>query len=405
MSSVLAALDAVVEQYGRSAVADPVALAGALRAGNDPPSDAELEAMIRAAGAGVVNRMQEVMDRGGDAAAALAAAVTAVDPDADPGEPSPGRWASTLLGAVLGLLPRGWASDAGRPVVAQPGADDRPVDPAEETVGGPADPPAPARAASAAETVDIDPELSAPTGTPTAEAGLSSAGRRRWVVAEAAAVVVLVAAAVVLVSVTGSDRAAEAPAAMPLPVMPVPSGTTAAESAAATSPPQEPGLFDGASANPRDAFTDPALLAMAEPYISRPGVTCAADPTPQISMSEHVACDLGRGYLGFFQTMVTQDNVVAIRDGYIDAEGPQAVAGTVRSLRWKSVPGRPGVKTGIRAGSPDRGEGTRVRFLDHDGYKWLYFDVDGGLQYALLATPEPAYDLDDLRAFWADPGR
>ncbi len=112
-----------------------------------------------------------------------------------------------------------------------------------------------------------------------------------------------------------------------------------------------------------------------------------------------MTCDLGRGWVGFSTTTHTAQHVENTRDGHIRAEGPQPVAATVRSLRWRSVPGRPGARTGI----PDRGEGTRVRFLDHQGDEWLYFDRHGRRQYALLATPEPAHDPDDLRAYWADP--
>lgn len=144
---------------------------------------------------------------------------------------------------------------------------------------------------------------------------------------------------------------------------------------------------------------------MAEPYINRPGVHCEREPEPRIGHREQVSCDLGDRYLGFFQSMVTPAGVRAVRDGDLRAEGGQALAGTVRSLRWKPAAGRRGVKIGIPADGRDRGDGVRVRFLDPDGGKWLHFDVDGGHQYALLATLDPGRTPEDLRRFWADPDR
>jgi hypothetical protein len=278
-----------------------------------------------------------------DPDAALAAAVRTVDPDGDPDVPSAARWACALLGVALGVLPARMGGVEGRPAA---------------------------------------PDSAAEIGAP----------RRRPALVAVAVVAALVLGAVLYWQVgAGPTGVRERPTPAPAPP---PSAVVEAS-----------GPFAGGPANPRDAFTDPRLLAMAEPYLGRPGVRCEREPEPQIGMSEQVSCDLGGNYLGYFQSMFTADRVRAIRSAYQRAEGGQPVAETVRSLRWRSVPGRPRAKAGIPGGSRDPGDGIRVRFLDPDGYKWLYFDVDRGLQYALLATPDPAHSAEDLRAFWAEPGR
>jgi hypothetical protein len=72
-------------------------------------------------------------------------------------------------------------------------------------------------------------------------------------------------------------------------------------------------------------------------------------------------------------------------------------------LRWKFAAGRPGVKTGIPAGDPAQGEGVRVRYIDDSGYPRLYFDQESTASSGFIGTGVPTRDLDDVRAFWADP--
>jgi hypothetical protein len=136
MSSVLTALDAVIDWFGRSAATDPIALAGALRSVTDPPAEAAVEVLSRVAGSPAVDRMRAALERDESAADALAEGVAAADPDVDPAAASAARWACPLLGAALGLLPRAWATRLGPlpdggvtaadPTVDDPGPHDAP---------------------------------------------------------------------------------------------------------------------------------------------------------------------------------------------------------------------------------------------------------------------------------------
>lgn len=224
--------------------------------------------------------------------------------------------------------------------------------------------------------------------------------RRRGVLAAALAVVMLAAVAVGLwLTFSPGTPAADVPTpvtAMPLP--PAPSGGTPQPGGSGAPPPA------AAPADPRQAFRNPALLAVAEPYISQPGVTCAETQDRDANLREHVTCDLGRGWVGIFQEMRSPDLALQVRESYLSGQ-VLVDPPSVRSLRWRSVPDQPGVKTGIRVENPDQGEGLRIRFRDQQGKPWLYFDVEGtGLQ-AYLASPDPTRDLDDLRTYWIDPSR
>jgi hypothetical protein len=161
-----------------------------------------------------------------------------------------------------------------------------------------------------------------------------------------------------------------------------------------------------APADPRSVFRDPALRALAESFLARPGVSCE-QREPGVNVTESVACDLGRGRIGLFNRMLTADVMRDLRRGFV--EGRLAEQGSVRSLRWRYVDGRPGTRTGVPAGQDDPVEGVRVRFVDPEGVPRLYFDQDSSGCTGYLALAEPTgnddADLETLRSFWADPAR
>lgn len=161
-----------------------------------------------------------------------------------------------------------------------------------------------------------------------------------------------------------------------------------------------------APTDPRSVFRDPSLRALAESFLARPGVSCE-QREPGVNVTESVACDFGRGRIGLFNRMLNADVIRDLRRGFV--AGRLAEPGSVRSLRWRYVEGRPGTRTGIPEGQDDPGEGVRVRFVDPEGVPRLYFDQDSSGCTGYLALAEPTgddnADLEALRSFWADPAR
>lgn len=159
-----------------------------------------------------------------------------------------------------------------------------------------------------------------------------------------------------------------------------------------------------ATADPRGVFRDPALRALAEPFLAGPGVRCEQGE-PAADVAERVTCDLGGGRTGVFARMLTPDVMREQRRGIV--AGQRAGPGTVLSVRWRYAEGRPGTHTGIPAGLDDRGEGVRVRFIDREGVPRLYFDQDSSGCTGDIALTEPTgddgADLEALRIFWEDP--
>jgi hypothetical protein len=159
-----------------------------------------------------------------------------------------------------------------------------------------------------------------------------------------------------------------------------------------------------APADPRTVFRDPALRALAEPFLVDPAARCE-QTEPIINVAESVMCELGRGRLGLFTKVLTADAMRGLRDGFL--AGQLAEPGTVRSLRWRYVEGRPGARTGIPPDENDPGEGVRVRYVDNEGVPRLYFDQDSSACIGYLALAEPTgddeADLEALRSYWANP--
>jgi hypothetical protein len=161
-----------------------------------------------------------------------------------------------------------------------------------------------------------------------------------------------------------------------------------------------------APTDPRSAFRDPALRALAESFLAGSAVSCAQRP-PATDEAESVACDLGEGRTAVFTRMVTPDVMREQRRGVV--EGQNAEPGTVVSVRWRYVAGRPGTRAGVPDGQNDRGEGVRVRFVDREGMPRLYFDQDSSGCTGELTLTRPTgndlADLDALRSYWANPAR
>ncbi|MCO1655265.1 hypothetical protein [Pseudonocardia humida] len=425
MGSVLTALDAAVDRFGRAAITDPVALAAALRAATDPPDEAVVDALVRAAASGAVDRMREALARDAEPADALDAAVAVAAPDIEPVGPSPARWACAQLGAALGLLPRDWADAGGPPPVpgAAPTGDTRDVGEgaravlagaatgsaldggAEPPPPGSAGPPSAAAGAPLAADAAAAPAEPPPGAPPTAELDRGSARpapARRIGTGLVALLVVLAVAAggALFATLTSTAEPRPAPAAAP----PAPATATTAPAPSPSAAPvgdKDSAPLAGAPADPRDAFVDPGLLALAEPYIGGPGAVCLGEE-PVVNQQESVSCDLGNGYAALFSRMLTVDLLHDLRRSFL--EGPYAVPGSVRSLRWKYRAEPPGAKTGIPADSAERGEGVRVRYIDADGsIPRLYFDQDSTASSGFIVAVDPARDLDDLRSFWAAP--
>lgn len=376
MTTLLTALESAIERYGRAAITDPLALAGALRAATSAPSEREIAVLSQVAAGAALPRLRSAVEQGADPEGALAVAVDAAQPvDAD----GPAvRWALIMLGAALGLLPRSLATGAG-------------------PLPDPGDDPTVTQAAPAA----------AGMGMPgTAGTAPSRMRKARPLLAVAATAIVALAAAGAFLLPGGSTSVPAGVASVP--ALPGPttatSATAAPADADAPAPPASggPDFSGNATDDPRLAFRDPGLLALAEPYLRTPGVSCVAESTVT-NLQELVSCYLGGRWIGGFGKYLSVDRFRFIRAAQL--EGALARPGTVRSLRWRYVSDRPGVKTGIPAGRGDLGEGVRIRLIAEDGVPFLYFDQDSTLSYGLLSSADPATDLDMLRAFWADPTR
>jgi hypothetical protein len=214
----------------------------------------------------------------------------------------------------------------------------------------------------------------------------------------AALLVALLVAGTIVATVAGTlslTRRSEATG----PPTPAPAAPTElAAPPAPTSPPTP--------ADARGAFRDPALRALAESFLAGPAVSCEQRP-PATDEAESVACDLGEGRAAVFTRMVTPDVMREQRRGVV--EGQNAEPGTVVSVRWRYVAGRPGTRAGVPDGENDRGEGVRVRFVDREGVPRLYFDQDSSGCTGELTLTRPTgndlADLDALRSYWANPAR
>ena len=214
----------------------------------------------------------------------------------------------------------------------------------------------------------------------------------------AALLVALLVVGTIVATVAGTlsltRRSAATDPPTPAPAAP----TELAAPPAPTSPPPP--------ADPPGAFRDPALRALAESFLAGPAVSCAQRP-PATDEAESVACDLGEGRTAVFARMITPDVMREQRRGVV--EGQNAEPGTVVSVRWRYVAGRPGTRAGVPDGQNDRGEGVRVRFVDREGVPRLYFDQDSSGCTGELTLTRPTgndlADLDALRSFWANPAR
>jgi hypothetical protein len=186
--------------------------------------------------------------------------------------------------------------------------------------------------------------------------------------------------------------------ATPPDTAPATASTEAAPAAVPTTAPPTP------PADARSVFQDPALRTLAEPFLAGSAVSCV--PRNQdADVAERVSCDLGGGRTAVFSRFINPDVMRDQRRGIV--AGQDARPGTVLSVRWRYVAGRPETRAGIPPGQNDRGEGVRVRFVDREGVPRLYFDQDssgctGDFSLA-RRTGNTRADLETLRRFWADP--
>ncbi|WP_410604295.1 hypothetical protein [Amycolatopsis sp. lyj-90] len=338
--TTLTALEDVVDRHGREALSDPIVLTGALRSLPDPPPDAEIGALAAAAGAGAAERMRAVLEGGGSPAEALQAATAACGAGAE--------WACGQLGAALGYLPRDTGAD-------------------EPTT---------------ASTTVLSGEK-------------PKRGKRIAVIAGAVVVVAAVAATGVTFALSGGDE----PLAADGPPATQPSSSAPSAGPLGSAPQAEP----SPAPVPEEAiaaFQDPELLAAAKPYLDRPDVRCKRAESI-VSVRETVNCDLGSGIIASFRVLFFPKQLTSLRK-VLQTDNDGARPGSIRTLRWEHVPGRPGIRAGIPVGTPRTGDGTRIRFLEpENGYARLYFDEDStGVAVYMQAGTD---DQQVLRKFWADP--
>jgi hypothetical protein len=274
---------------------------------------------VQVASTDAIPRMWAVLAEGGDAEAALGAAVEAAV--AGGADPASAPRATAATGAVLGLLPRSLAASPPGPAIGGLPSPRPPVTSAQYGQEH-------SRAASLASVLAVAFSLVAAMG---GVYSLSGPGPR---------------------ASTVDDQ--------------VLAGAPAPSAAAASADTPAPAPTSAAPADPRSAFEDPALRAFAEPYLAAPGVSCRR-AEPPVDVAESVVCDLGNGRTGLFNRMLGVDEMRAVRRDFL--EGRSAEPGTVRSLRWRYAEDRARVPTGIPADQSDTGEGVRVRFVDPQGYR------------------------------------
>jgi hypothetical protein len=358
MTTVLGALDTVVERFGPAALTDPLALGAALRGLTDPLPEDQISLLTEAAASGAPARLRTALEVGTPVPSALDEAV-ALASGAGRGMPAEAaRWAVTQLGCAGGLLPRRMAE-------------------------------APA----------------APSAQPSPGAGVST-WRSRGRLGAGAAVVVAAVAVLAWTQLDGggdSDAGAATPSASAGPTT-----TPALPTLEPTpSPSETPGATGTATptfaADPLDAFQAPELRRLARIYLKSGGVQCRASQTP-LGVQEAVACSFGdRGMVGLFYKYLGPEAMANSRDGLLDGE-VSAKDGTVRQLPWRYVDKKAGTKVGIPVGIIARAEGLRVRFQSvTTGRPTLYFDQESilcsGVFTALTAN------RTQLRDFWANPER
>jgi hypothetical protein len=361
MTTVLAALDTVVERFGPAALTDPLALGAALRGLTDPLPEDQISLLAEAAASGAPGRLRSALAAGTPVPSALGEAV-ALASGAGRGMPAEAaRWAVTQLGCAAGLLPRGMA-DQGAVAFAQ------------QPVGA---------------------------GAPAAR---RSRGRVGAVAGAGAVVAVAAVAALAWTQVDGTGNADAGPTPSAGPSTTAPALPTADPTPSASGTPGATGTATPTfAADPREVFQAPELRRLADPYLKSGGVQCRASETPP-GVQEAVACSFGdRGMVGLFYKYLGPEAMGNARGGLVGGE-VTAEGGTVRQLPWRFVDQRAGTKAGIPVGTSARAEGLRVRFQSvATGRPTLYFDQESilcsGVFTALTA------DRTQLRDFWADPER
>jgi hypothetical protein len=347
--STLISLDDTIRRFGTAVLSDPTALRDALSTADIRPADEAIAALTETAAtpalawmrgaAGQVRDPERTLAVGVDATRAHGRSIPAGLPAA--------RWACIQFGAATGLLPREWA------------ATDLP--------------PVPGRGPSRRRGAML--------------AGAAAAAVMTVAVVAAAAVGVIAQRGVEPVPVSASGPAPAEPSAAPAPVTPV----------------RHPDYSGTSTADPRTAFRDPDLLALAEPYLTARGADCAAQD-PSGYYAERVLCYLGSGRVAAFKKAVSTDVLRRERSAVTANVRGTARAGTIHASRWAFVAERPGVKTDIAdAGA---GDGMRIRWTTTKGYRDLYFDQDstGASGLISIRSADPG-QADPLHDYWAEPSR
>lgn len=219
----------------------------------------------------------------------------------------------------------------------------------------------------------------------------------------------LLVAGTVVASVAGAYalQRGQGPAGSP-PAIATPPAAPPSHSEQAAPVPAPTAQAPAPPSDPRAVFADPALRALAEPFLAGPGVSCQSR-TPEDGETERVACELGAGRTAVF-TRTSPEEMRQRRQDLV--AGRQARPGTVVSLRWRYDGSGTATRTGIPAGHEVRGEGVRVRYVDLEGRPRFRFDQDATGCAGDLALTRPTgdaradqeADLEELRLFWADPG-
>ena len=363
MTTVLAALDTVVERFGPTALTDPLALGAALRGLTDPLPEDQISLLTEAAASGAPGRLRSALEVGMPVPSALAEAVAPAS-GASRGMPAEAaRWAVTQLGCAGGLLPRRMADQEAALSAPPPHGAGAPRWRRSRRRAGPV--------VGAGAVVAVA-AAAALAGTQLGGAGDTGAG------------------ATPSASAGPSTTARALPAADPTP------STSETPAATETATP-------GFAADPRKAFQAPELRRLAEIYLKSGGVQCRPSETP-LGVQEAVACSFGdREVVGLFYKYLGPEAMRTARDGLIDGK-VSAKSGTVRQLTWRFVDKRAGTKVGIPMGTRAPAEGLRVRFQSvNTGRPTLYFDQESilcsGTFSALTAN------RTELREFWANPER